>query len=116
MVHRAVLGPYGRFMVLLLEQFKEVIPVWLSPIQVNIVPVNMKYYDEYYNRLFNTLNDEDIRVNYDAAKESMSKKTRQISIMKNPYTIIIDDNKRDNNLVSFIKYIKEEIKKDKKAI
>ena len=40
MVHRAVLGSYERFMVLLLEQFKGVLPIWLSPVQVNIVPVN----------------------------------------------------------------------------
>lgn len=127
MVHRAVLGSYERFMVLLLEQFKGVLPVWLSPVQVNIVPVNMKYHDEYCKKIFNILNDEDIRVNYDDSKESMSKKVRQSNVMKNPYTIIIGDNERDNNLISFrkynsentvsmsidefIKYIKEEIKK-----
>ena len=127
MVHRAVLGSYERFMVLLLEQFKGVLPVWLSPVQVNIVPVNMKYHDEYCKKIFNILNDEDIRVNYDDSKESMSKKVRQSNVMKNPYTIIIGDNERDNNIVSFrkynsentismsidefIKYIKEEIKK-----
>ena len=127
MVHRAVLGSYERFMVLLLEQFKGVLPVWLSPVQVNIVPVNMKYHDEYCKKVFNILNDEDIRVNYDDSKESMSKKVRQSNVMKNPYTIIIGDNERDNNLISFrkynsentvsmsidefIKYIKEEIKK-----
>ena len=127
MVHRAVLGSYERFMVLLLEQFKGVLPVWLSPVQVNIVPVNMKYHDEYCKKIFNILNDEDIRVNYDNSKESMSKKVRQSNVMKNPYTIIIGDNERDNNLISFrkynsentvsmsidefIKYIKEEIKK-----
>lgn len=127
MVHRAVLGSYERFMVLLLEQFKGVLPVWLSPVQVNIVPVNMKYHYEYCKKIFNILNDEDIRVNYDDSKESMSKKVRQSNVMKNPYTIIIGDNERDNNLISFrkynsentismsidefIKYIKEEIKK-----
>ena len=41
MVHRAILGSYERFLVLLLEQFKGVLPVWLSPVQVNIIPVNI---------------------------------------------------------------------------
>lgn len=127
MVHRAVLGSYERFMVLLLEQFKGVLPIWLSPVQVNIVPVNMKYHDEYARKVEELLNDEDIRVSYDDSKESFGKKIRQSNVMKNPYTVIIGDNERDNNLVSyrvlgseetismsldeFINKIKEEIKK-----
>lgn len=127
MVHRAVLGSYERFMVLLLEQFKGVLPVWLSPVQVNIVPVNIKYHDEYCKKIFDILNEEDIRVSYDDSKESMNKKVRQSNIMKNPFTVIIGDNERDNNLISyrkynsektislsideFIKFIKDEIKK-----
>ena len=127
MVHRAVLGSYERFLVLLLEQFKGVLPVWLSPVQVNIIPVSMKYHDEYCKKIFDKLNDEEIRVSYDDSKENMNKKIRQSNIMKNPFTIIIGDNERDNNLISyrkygseetysmpfdeFLKFIKEEIKK-----
>ena len=108
MVHRAVLGSYERFMVLLLEQFKGVLPIWLSPIQANIVPVNIKYHDEYCKKIFNILNEEDIRVSYDDSKESMNKKLRQSNIMKNPITIIIGDKERDNNLISYRKYNSEE--------
>lgn len=127
MVHRAVLGSYERFLVLLLEQFKGVLPIWLSPVQVNIIPVNMKYHDEYCRKIYDALNDEDIRVSYDDSKESMGKKIRESNIMKNPYTLIIGDNERDNNLVSyralgseetyslsideFIEFIKNEIKR-----
>lgn len=108
MVHRAVLGSYERFMVLLLEQFKGVLPIWLSPVQVNIVPVNIKYHDKYCKKIFNILNEEDIRVSYDDSKESMNKKLRQSNIMKNPITIIIGDKERDNNLISYRKYNSEE--------
>ncbi len=108
MVHRAVLGSYERFMVLLLERFKGVLPVWLSPVQVNIVPVNMKYHDEYCRQIYDILNGEDIRVSYDDSKESMGKKVRQSNVMKNPFTLIIGDNERDNNLVSYRKYGSEE--------
>lgn len=108
MVHRAVLGSYERFLVLLLEQFKGVLPIWLSPVQVNIIPVNMKYHDEYCKKIYNQLIDEDIRVEYDDSKENMGKKIRQSNIMKNPISIIIGDNERDNNLVSFRKYGSEE--------
>ena len=127
MVHRAVLGSYERFLVLLLEQTKGVLPLWLSPVQVNIIPVNMNYHDEYCKKLKEKLLDEDIRINYNDSEESMNKKIRQSNIMKNPYTIIIGDKERDNNLISYRKYgsnetisisldefinqIKEEIKK-----
>lgn len=59
MVHRAVLGSHERFLVLLLEQFKGVLPIWLSPVQVNIVPVNVKYHDEYCNKIKKLLLEED---------------------------------------------------------
>ena len=127
MVHRAVLGSYERFLVLLLEQFKGVLPVWLSPVQVNIVPVNMKYHNEYCKKIENLLLEEEIRVSYDDSKEQMNKKIRQSNMMKNPITVLIGDNERDNNLISyrlfgneetyslsieeFVKFIKEEIKK-----
>lgn len=127
MVHRAVLGSYERFIVLLLEQFKGVLPVWLSPVQVNIVPINVKYQGEYCEKLKQLLIDENIRVGYDDSEERFNKKIMNSNVMKNPYTLIIGDNERDNNLVSyrkygseetislpideFIKFIKEEIKK-----
>lgn len=109
MVHRAVLGSYERFIALILEQFKGVLPVWLSPVQVNIVPVNMKYHDEYCQKIFNLLNNEDIRVSYDDSKESLGKKLRQSNLMKNPYTLVIGDNEKDNNIISYRKYNREEM-------
>lgn len=108
MVHRAVLGSYERFLVLLLEQTKGVLPLWLSPVQVNIIPVNIKYHDEYCKKLKEKLLEEEIRVEYDNSEESMNKKIRQSNIIKNPYTVIIGDKERDNNLISYRKYGSEE--------
>ena len=108
MVHRAVLDSYERFLVLLLEQTKGVLPLWLSPVQVNIIPVNMNYHNDYCKKLKEKLLEEDIRVEYDDSEESMNKKIRQSNIMKNPYTIIIGDKERDNNLISYRKYGSEE--------
>ena len=102
MVHRAVLGSYERFLVLLLEQFKGVLPIWLSPVQVNIIPVNINYHDEYCNKILQNLLDCDIRASYDNSKERMSKKLQDSISMKNPITVIIGDNERDNNLISYI--------------
>ena len=127
MVHRAVLGSYERFLVLLLEQSKGVLPIWLSPVQVNIIPINKNYHDEYCRELKERLEEENIRVGYDDSEERLNKKIMQSNKMKNPYTVIIGDKERDNQEVSykkfgsdenhslsieeFINLIKEEIKK-----
>ena len=104
MVHRAVLGSYERFLVLLLEQFKGVLPIWLSPVQVNIIPVNIKYHEDYCQKIIKQLLDSDIRVEYDNSDESMNRKIRNSNLMKNPYTLIIGDNEKNNNLISYRKY------------
>ena len=108
MVHRAILGSYERFLVLLLEQFKGVLPVWLSPVQVNIVPVNVKYHDEYCKKIKNILSNEEIRVEYDDSDESMNKKIKISNKMKNPYTLIIGNNEIENGFVSYRKLGSEE--------
>ena len=73
-----------------------------------MVPVNIKYHDEYCKKIKELLEDEDIRVSYDDSKESMGKKVRNSNVMKNPITLIIGDNERDNNLVSYRRLNSEE--------
>lgn len=109
MVHRAILGSYERFLVLLLEQFKGVLPVWLSPVQVNIIPVNVKYHDEYCKKIMQILKDEDIRVEYDNSDESMNKKIKNSNKMKNPYTLVIGNNEIQNEMVSYRKLGSEDV-------
>ncbi len=127
MVHRAVLGSYERFLVLLLEQFKGVLPIWLSPVQVNVLPVNANYHDEYAREVLNKLREEDIRCEYDDSSDRLNKKIRQSNVMKNPITVIIGDKERDERCISyrllnsdetismpldeFINFVKKEIKK-----
>ena len=128
MIHRAILGSYERFLVLLLEQFKGVLPVWLSPVQVNIVPVNVEAHNDYCKKILNKLLDEDIRAQIDDSSESLNKKIKISNDMKNPYTIVIGNKEIENNLVcyrklgskeqnsmdidEFIKMIKNEISAD----
>ncbi len=101
MVHRAILGSYERFMMLLIENYAGAFPLWLSPVQINIVPVNNKYHLDYCNKLKDILINEEIRVELDDSSEKMNYKIRQSNIYKNPYTLIIGDKERDNNKVSY---------------
>ena len=103
MIHRAILGSYERFLVLLLEQFKGVLPIWLSPVQVNIVPVNNEAHIELCKKLMNRLIDEDIRVEIDDSGETLNKKIKVSNDMKNPYTVVIGNKEMENNSVSYRK-------------
>lgn len=130
MIHRAILGSYERFLVLLLEQFKGVLPLWLSPVQVNIVPVNVEIHSEYCEKIMHKMLEEDIRVEVDNSKESLNKKIKSSNDMKNPYTIVIGNKEIEDDLVNyrklgsqeqrsmkiddFIEMIKKQIIEDKK--
>ncbi|MBR0491832.1 MAG: threonine--tRNA ligase [Clostridia bacterium] len=103
MIHRAILGSYERFLVLLLEQFKGVLPIWLSPVQVNIIPVNNNAHSDYCKKLMEKLLDEDIRVEMDMSSETLNKKIKVSNDMKNPYTVVIGNNEIENNSVCFRK-------------
>lgn len=109
MVHRAILGFYERFLVLLLEQFKGVLPVWLSPVQVNILPVNNKIHGEYCQKVMQALKNEDIRAEYDDIDESLGKKIKMSNKMKNPYTLVLGDKEMQSNMVSYRRLGSEDI-------
>lgn len=101
MIHRAILGSYERFLVLLLEQFKGILPLWLSPVQVNIVPVNVEAHGEYGKKIMNKLLKEDIRVELDNSNDRLNKKIKISNDMKNPYTLVIGNKEMENDLVCY---------------
>ncbi len=125
-LHRAILGSLDRFMAYILEETKGNLPVWLSPTQVNIIPVNNEYHLEYANKVKEMLEKEGIRVELDDREEKLSYKMRESVVKKVPYTLILGDKEKDGKNISyrcygsettttvdqkeFIKLLKEEIK------
>src|SRR5699024_3858286 len=51
-IHRPILGTFDRFMAYLIEVYKGAFPVWLAPTQVNIIPVNLEYHEEYAKEIY----------------------------------------------------------------
>ncbi len=100
-IHRAVFGSIDRFIAYYLEETKGVLPLWLSPVQLNIIPVNNEYHLDYCMELKKLFEDNDIRVSLDSRDEKLSYKMRESQTKKIPYTIIIGDKERDGNLVSY---------------
>ena len=107
-LHRAIFGTFDRFTAFILEETKGSLPTWLSPIQVNVIPVNNDYHLDYAEDIEKLLLDNDIRVNLDARSEKLSYKIRESQTKKIPYTLILGNVERDNNTVSYRKFGSEE--------
>lgn len=100
-LHRAVFGSLDRTIAYYLEETKGNLPTWLSPVQVNIIPVNNNYHLEYSKEIYNLLLDNNVRVELDDREEKLSYKMRESQVKKIPITIILGDKEKDDNLVSY---------------
>ena len=115
-LHRAILGSLDRFMAFILEETKGNLPLWLSPTQVNIIPVNNEYHLNYAKEIYNLLKDNNIRVELDDRDEKLSYKMRESQTNKIPLTLILGDNELKDNTISYRTHGKKEtttLEKDK---
>ncbi|MDD2203364.1 MAG: threonine--tRNA ligase [Bacilli bacterium] len=107
-LHRAILGTIDRFTAFLIEETKGAFPLWLAPIQINILPVNNQFHLDYAKKINELLLSENIRVILDEREEKVSYKMRESQIKKIPYTLILGDREVADNSVSYRKYNSEE--------
>ncbi len=127
-IHRAILGSSDRFISFLLEETKGVLPTWLAPTQVKILPISEKQH-EYCEELKERLQKEGIRVEFDSRNEKIGYKIREAQLQKIPYMLVIGDKEKEENKVTvrtrkeadlgqmsieeFVSKIKEEIENKK---
>jgi len=90
MVHRALLGSMERFLGVLIEHYAGAFPVWLSPVQVRIIPITERH-NEYAYKVAARLREEGLRVEVDDGPERMQAKIRQAQLEKIPYMLIVGD-------------------------
>jgi len=90
MVHRALLGSWERFLGMMIEHYAGAFPVWLSPVQVEIIPVSDNHL-EYSRKIESELKKSNIRVHLDDRSERMNLKIRQAQLEKTPCMLIIGD-------------------------
>ena len=126
-LHRAIFGTFDRFTAFILEETKGILPLWLAPTQINIVPVNNEYHLEYSKEIEELLRKEGFRVEMDARDEKLSYRMRESQTRKIPLTLIVGDKERDEKTISyrifgttetvtlsqsdFIAFVKDEIEK-----
>ena len=104
MLHRVIYGSIERFIGILIEHYAGAFPTWLSPVQVNIIPVNNEYHLEYANSLMNKLKELDIRCEMDDREEKLGYKIRESLLKKMPYTLVIGDNEKNEDKITYRKY------------
>ena len=100
-LHRAIFGSIDRFMAYYLEETKGYLPVWLAPKQVEVVPVNIQYHEEYSKEIYEVLKKAGFRVSLDARNEKLGYKLRESVIKKVPYMLILGQREVDEKLVSY---------------
>jgi threonyl-tRNA synthetase len=99
MIHRAIAGSLERFMAIMIEHFAGNFPLWLSPIQLAIIPVADAHAD-YATEVANILRDTGFRVELDTSNESMGKKIRTAKKDHLPYFIVIGDKEVTEHIVT----------------
>ena len=97
-IHRAILGTSDRFMAFLLEETKGVLPTWLAPLQVKILPIADSHV-EYAKKIKEELMLNGIRVKLDDRNEKIGYKIREAQLEKVPYMLIIGNKEVENNQV-----------------
>jgi len=98
-IHRSSIGAIERTMAFLIEHYAGAFPVWLSPVQVKIIPVADRHL-EHAHKLEKEMKSKGIRAEVDDRSERMNPKIRQAQLEKIPYMVIIGDKEMADNTVS----------------
>ena len=98
-IHRAISGSLERFMGVMIEHYAGAFPTWLSPVQVMVLPVSDKHKDYAY-KIGKEMRDAGIRVEVDAASESLGKRIRNTKMQKVPYFIVVGDSEMNDKTVT----------------
>ena len=98
-IHRVIYGSLERFFGIIIEHFNGAFPVWLSPLQIKVIPITENQ-AEYANKVTNNLMAAGLRAETNERNESMQAKIRDAQIFKIPYMLIIGKREQEASKVS----------------
>jgi threonyl-tRNA synthetase len=110
MIHRAIYGSYERFMGILTEHFAGNFPLWLSPVQIAVLPIKDSV-NEYSEKIYNELLENGFRVFLDNRNEKINYKIREAENRKIPYMIVIGEKEMQEQKISARQHKKGDIGK-----
>lgn len=109
-IHRAVFGSLDRFLGILIEHFNGAFPLWLAPIQVQVIGV-ADTHAAYVEEVANQLRQAHIRVAVDERNQKLGKKIREAQMKKIPYILVLGDEEQQQNNVTVRRYKQEGLEK-----
>ena len=99
MIHRAPLGSFERFFSRIIEHYGGAFPLWLSPLQVKIIPISDKF-AAYASIVKDKLEEIEMRCEIDDRDETLQAKIRDAQLEKVPYMLIVGKKEKENNAVA----------------
>jgi threonyl-tRNA synthetase len=102
MIHAAIMGSIERFLSVLIEHVAGAFPLWLSPVQISIMPVADRH-NELADKVKAQLEAENIRTEVNLESKTLGAKIRQSTLQKVPYMIIIGDKEQEASKDATIK-------------
>src|SRR5246127_3376476 len=99
MVHRALYGSIERFFGVLIEHYAGAFPVWLSPVQVAMIPIAERH-TKYAEKVASQLRAAGVRVEVDSRNEKMNAKIREHAMQKVPFLLVVGDKEAEANKVN----------------
>ncbi len=100
LIHRAVTGSTERFLGVIIEHFAGAFPVWLAPVQAQIIPISDEKHGVYGREVLRRLADAGLRTELDDSRERMQNKIRKAQLQKVPYMLIIGDKEQETDSVA----------------
>jgi threonyl-tRNA synthetase len=98
-LHRTILGSLERFIGIMLEHYKGALPVWLSPVQVRVIPLSDENLD-YAHSVLQSLKDAGIRGEGDFDSGTMGAKIRNAQLQKVPYMLVVGKKEQESGTVA----------------
>jgi threonyl-tRNA synthetase len=107
-IHRGIVSTMERFVAFLIEEYKGAFPLWLSPVQAKILPVNLNFHQDYAIEVQKQLQAHGFRVDVDLRNEKLGYKIREAQTKKIPLQLVIGDKEKEQLGVTYRMYGKEE--------
>ena len=98
LIHRAIFGSFERFIGIITEHFAGAFPLWLSPVQVKIMPISDNQKDYAFD-IAEKLENAGIKIEVDSRQEKIGYKIREAQLQKIPYMLILGDKEKESNSV-----------------
>ena len=107
-IHRGIVSTMERFVAFLIEEYKGAFPLWLSPVQAKLLPVNLNFHQDYAIEVQKQLQALGFRVEVDLRNEKLGYKIREAQTKKIPLQLVIGDKEVEQKGVTYRLYGKEE--------